>query len=69
MNGRTDPPPIKEWRKEQAKLTADKYAACERYHALQDDVRSMERLIKGADNIMQQDARDAPTRRHDIELS
>ena len=67
MNGRTDPPPIKDWRKEFDKLTAAKYAACERYYALQDDVRSMEQLRKGAENIMRQDARDAPTRRHEQE--
>ena len=43
MNGRTDPLPIKEWRKEQQSLTAAKYAACERYYALQDEVRSCAR--------------------------
>lgn len=45
MNGRTDPPPIKDWQAEQKKLTAAKYAACERYYALQDEVRSMEQLL------------------------
>ena len=55
MNGRTDPPPIKDWKAEQKKLTAAKYAACERYYALQDEVRSVE-LNKGAENIMREDA-------------
>ena len=67
MNGRTDPPPIKEWRKEQQSLTAAKFALCERYYALQDEVRSVEQLRKGAENIMRDEARDTPTRRHDIE--
>jgi len=62
------PPPIKEWRAEQTKLTTAKYALCERYYALQDDVRSIEQLRKGAENIMRDEARDAPIRRQDIEL-
>ena len=68
MNGRTDPPPIKEWRAEQTKLTTAKYALCERYYALQDEVRNVEQLRKGAENIMRDEARDAPIRRQDIEL-
>jgi len=67
MNGRTDPPPIKEWRAEQTKPTTAKYALCERYYALQDDVRSIEQLRKGAENILRDEARDAPTRRHEQE--
>jgi chromosome segregation ATPase len=67
MNGRTDPPPIKDWQAEQKKLTAAKYAACERYYTLQDEVRSVEQLRKGAENIMRDETRDTPTRRHDIE--
>jgi len=69
MNGRTDPPPIKEWRKEHQSLTAAKYAACERYYALQDEVRSVEQLRKGAENIMREDAREIPTRKQAVELS
>ena len=68
MNGRTDPPPIKTWRAEQTKLTAAKFDLTGRYYALQDDVRSMERLIKSAENIMQQDAQERQqTRRHEHE--
>ena len=67
MNGRTDPVPIKDWREEQQSLTTAKYALCERYYALQDEVRSVEQLRSGAENIMQQDARDAPTRRNGID--
>ena len=67
MNGRTDPVPIKDWRKEKEKLTAAKYALCERYYALQDEIRSVEQLCKGAENIMRDEARDAPTRRYEQE--
>ena len=69
MNGRTDLPPIKEWRKEQQSLTAAKYAACERYYALQDEVRSVEQLRKGAENIMREDVQERqPRRAQDVEL-
>ena len=68
MNGRTDPPPIKEWRAEHKKLTAAKYAACERYYALQDEVRSIEQLRKGAENIMREDVQERqPRRAQDID--
>ena len=59
MNGRTEPPPIKDWRKEQQSLTAAKFTLCERYYALQDEVRSVEQLRRGAENIM----RDEPQER------
>ena len=67
MNGRIDPPPIKEWRKEQQSLTAAKYTACERYYALQDEVQSVEQLRKDAENIMRDEARETPTHRHEQE--
>jgi hypothetical protein len=70
MNGRTDPPPIKDWRKEKEKLTAAKYALCERYYALQDEIRSVEQLRKGAENIMREDVQERqPKRAHDVDLS
>jgi vacuolar-type H+-ATPase subunit I/STV1 len=68
MNGRTDPIPIKDWRAEQMKLTASKYALCERYYALQDEVRSVEQLCKGAENIMREEQREQqPRRAQDME--
>ena len=63
MNSRTDPPPIKGWRKEQQRLTAAKYTACERYYTLQDEVRSVEQLRKGAENIMREDVQERQPRR------
>ena len=69
MNGRTDPPPIKEWRKEQQSLTAAKYAACERYYALQDEVRSVEQLRKGAERFMNEETPEqVPIQKHDLSL-
>ena len=63
MNGRTAPVPIKEWRAEQTKLTAAKYAARERYYAFQDEVRSVEQLRKGAENIMREGVQERKPRR------
>ena len=68
MNGRTDPVPVKDWQAEQKKLTAYKFTLCEKYYSLQDEIRSVELLRKGADNIMREEAREALTRKHSIEL-
>ena len=46
INGRTDPPPIKDWRKEQQNFTTAKYALCERYYAQQDEIWTVEQLRK-----------------------
>ena len=44
-------------------------AACERYYALQDEVRSVEQLLKGAKNIMREDVQERqPHRAQDIDL-
>jgi hypothetical protein len=52
MNGRTDPVPIKTWQAEQKKLITAKFALCERYYGLKDNVRSMELLCKSINTIM-----------------
>jgi hypothetical protein len=41
MNGRKDPPPIKDWKAEHKKLTAYKAKLCEKYYSLQDEIRSV----------------------------
>ena len=44
-------------------------AICERYYALQDKVRSVEQLCKGAENIMREDVQERqPRRAQDIDL-
>jgi len=59
--------PVKTWEKEIQSLTSEKTALTARYYSLQDEVKSVEQLRKGTENIMREEARDAPTRRHDIE--
>jgi len=53
MNGRTGLP-IKTWTEEQSKLIADKFTLCEEYYRLKGDVRNVEVLRKGAENIMKE---------------
>jgi hypothetical protein len=69
MNGNTVVP-AKTWKKKQKELTARKYALCERYYSLRDEVRSVELLRKGTENIMQDDRqeRQQPTRPKGMEL-
>jgi hypothetical protein len=68
MNGRKDPPPIKDWKSEYTKLTGYKAKLCEKYYSLQDEVRNVELLKKGADNIMRESVKEVPTKRHSMEL-
>lgn len=56
MNGRT-PIPIKAWKEEQAKLTAEKYTLFDEYYQLKDETRNVEVLRRGAEKIMS----DGPT--------
>ena len=60
--------PIKAWEKEQRTLTGKKFDLCERYYSLQDEVRSVELLRKGTDAIMREEARETPTRTHNMEI-
>ena len=68
MDGSKDPVPVKEWQAEHTKLTAYKQRLAEKYYTLQDEVRSVELLKKGAVNIMREDGREAPSRKQDISL-
>ena len=51
MNGRTGLP-IKAWKEEHIKLTAEKYALCEEYYRVKDDVKNVEVFQKGAEGIL-----------------
>lgn len=53
MNGRTELP-IKKWKKELIDQTAEKYALCDEYYQLDDELRSVEALRRGAENIMRE---------------
>ena len=51
LNGRTVIPE-KDWREEQKRLLAERYARVETYYKLRDDARSVEVLQRGAARIM-----------------
>ena len=52
-----------------ADLTAERYALCEEYYKLKDDVKSVEFLRRSAENIMSADAPERePKRTQDISL-
>jgi hypothetical protein len=57
MNGRTKIP-IKSWREEQTKLTAERFSLCEVYYRLKDDTRNVELLRKGAEEIIKENERE-----------
>ena len=57
MNGRTTLP-IKAWKEEHTKLTAEKYTLCEEYYRLKDDVKNVEVLRKGAEGILGEETSD-----------
>jgi len=68
LNGRKDIP-VKVWRSEQTKLTAERFSLCEDYYRLKDETRSVELLRKGAENIMRQEQREQrPRRAQNVEL-
>ena len=68
LNGRTAIPE-KEWRAEFTALIAERYALCEEYYKLKDDVKSVEVLRRGAENIMNENAPErTQTRTKDISL-
>ena len=50
--------PIQKWQAEQKQLLNDRFTLCENYYRLQDEVRSLELLRKGADNIICEKARE-----------
>jgi ribosomal protein S6 len=67
MNGRTKIP-IKDWKAEYEKLTAERFTLCESYYRLKDDVRNVEILRKGAEEIMREEQQQKQhTRKHEME--
>jgi len=51
MNGRAGLP-VKSWKAERDKLTAERFILCEDYYRLKDETRNVELLRKGAEKIM-----------------
>ena len=68
MNGRTTVP-VKAWQAEQKRMTADRFSLCEIYYRLRDETRSIELLLRGAENLMREDVRERGQQRsHNIDL-
>ena len=51
MNGRTQLP-IKDWQKEQQELLAKRYALCDEYYSLKEEITSAEAIRRSVENLM-----------------
>ena len=68
MNGRVKLP-IKEWKTEQSALTAERFLLCEDYYRLKDEVRNVEVLRKGVDDILSEERSERQRiKAHDLDL-
>lgn len=57
------------WEKEPADLTAEKYTLCDEYYRLNDELRNVEALRRGAENIIRVNVqRTQPGHRQEVEL-
>ena len=65
MNGKTALP-IRAWKAEHAELTTEKRRLYQRYNSLKDEVREIEKIRKGVEDILQQEQQQ-PRRLQDIE--
>ena len=66
MNGRTGIP-LKAWKAEQEKLTAERKELSRRYLALKDEVKEAEQIRKGVYSILREENRkDQPTHKQDL---
>ena len=68
MNGRTELP-IKAWQKEKDTLLAERFALCEKYYRLKDDVRSIEVLQRSAENLMREEMQSTEHRHVELNIS
>ena len=60
--------PETDWRAEQARLTAERYALGEEYYKLKDDVKNVVILRRSAMNIMSQEALERKSRSYELDL-
>jgi len=68
MNGKTTLP-TKAWRAERDKLTAERNRLNSEYVSLKDEVKEVERIRRGIDDIMREEnRRTRPPRAHNMEL-
>lgn len=67
MNGRTGIP-LKAWKAEQEKLTAERKELSHRYLALKDEVKEAEQIRKGVYAILREENRkEQPTHKQDLD--
>lgn len=67
MNGRTGIP-LKAWKAEQEKLTAERKELSRRYLALKDEVKEAEQIRKGVYAILREENRkEQPTHKQDLD--
>ena len=67
MNGRTGIP-LKAWKAEQEKLTAEREELSRRYLALKDEVKEAEQIRKGVYAILREENRkEQPTHKQDLD--
>jgi predicted nucleic acid-binding Zn-ribbon protein len=59
--------PVKMWEKQLSALTDKRARLCERFYGLKDDLKNAETIIRGAENIIGEEAREAPERKQSIE--
>jgi hypothetical protein len=68
LNGRTTIPE-KEWRSGRDKLLAERYAHCDDYYKLREDVRNVEVLRRGAEKMISEISLErTPTQKRDMSL-
>ena len=70
MNGRKDLP-IKDWQKEQRELAAKRYAMCDEYYSLKEQIPATEAIRRSVETLMRDDLqaqRTRPARAHDAVL-
>lgn len=69
MNGRKDPLPVKNWKKEWETLTAEKYDLVAEYYNLADEIKAAETVIRGLKMVEQDEPqRTQPKRTQEMEL-
>ena len=68
MNGKTTIPQ-KSWQAEQKKLIAHRFSLCEKFYGLKDEIRNVELLRKGTENIMRDESHERQqTRNNGMEI-
>jgi len=68
MNGRKDLS-IKDWQKEQKELAAKRYALCDEYYSLKEEIPNMEAIRRSVDTLIRDEIKIAqPIRNRGAEL-